>query len=226
MYPFSGRNYELRYGLAFARVDPDRDVRIVVAPPSQMNEELREGRIDGFCAGEPWNSLAVEAGLGAIVATKSQLWRQGPDKVLGLTEAFAQARPDALRRLLRARHAACVFASRPDKQERLAATLSLPEYADDAFGVTLYRMFARGYSYGEIEPFQRPRFEGYRPLSLAREDLPPWLDAAVAKAVALHPAQRHGDALEFAYELETGLRLAAPAPRASPPLIERDPAKV
>lgn len=95
-----------------------------------------------------------------------------------------------------------------------------------ALGVTVYRMFARGYPYGEIEPFQRPRFDDYRPLSRSRPDLPAWLDAALAKAVAARREQRQGDALEFAYELETGLRLAAPAPRARPPLIERDPLKL
>src|SRR4051794_21353229 len=51
-----------------------------------------------------------------------------------------------------------------------------------ALGVTVYRLFGRGYPYGEIEPFQRPRFDAYQPLSRLRPDLPAWLDAAVAKA--------------------------------------------
>ena len=92
-----------------------------------------------------------------------------------------------------------------------------------ALGVTIYRLFTRGYPYGEIEPFMRPRFEKYQPLSRARPDLPAWLDAAIAKAVAVKPAQRFGDPIEFAHELELGLRMAAPAPRARPPLIEREP---
>ena len=130
VHPFSGHNYELRYWLAFAGIAPDRDVRLIVVPPSLMNEALREGRIDGFCAGEPWNSLAVEAGLGAIVATKSALWRQGPDKVLGLRADFAAERPDTLRRLLRALHMAAAFASAPGNRERLIETLARREYLD------------------------------------------------------------------------------------------------
>ena len=92
-----------------------------------------------------------------------------------------------------------------------------------ALGVTVHRLFSRAYPYGEIEPFMRPRFEKYQPLSRVRPDLPAWLDAAIAKAVAVKPAQRYGDPIEFAHELEVGLRLAAPAPRSRPPLIERDP---
>ena len=130
VHPFSAHNYELRYWLAFAGIDPDRDARLVVVPPSRMNEELSEGRIDGFCAGEPWNSLAVEAGLGAIVAVKSALWRQGPDKVLGLRADFAEARPETLRRLLRALHAAAAFASAPENHERLAGVLAQAQHVD------------------------------------------------------------------------------------------------
>ena len=92
-----------------------------------------------------------------------------------------------------------------------------------ALGVTVYRLFARGYPYGEAEAFAKPRFDAYRPLSRLRPDLPVWLDAVIARAVALKPAQRFGDVLEFAHELEAGLRLASPFPREKPPLIERDP---
>lgn len=143
VHPFSAHNYELRYWLAFAGLDPDRDVRLIVLPPSLMNEELREGRIDGFCAGEPWNSLAVEAGLGAIVATKSALWRQGPDKVLGLRAEFAAERPDTLRRLLRALWAACAFASLAENHVRLAETLAQGRYVDAPAEIVLRALQGR-----------------------------------------------------------------------------------
>lgn len=72
-----------------------------------------------------------------------------------------------------------------------------------ALGVTLYRMFSGGaYPYGEIEPFSHPRFGRPAPLSKYRPDLPAWLDASLARAVALDPAERHGDALELAFEFE------------------------
>lgn len=128
VHPFSAHNYELRYWLAFAGVDPDSDVRIVVLPPSMMGEAIDDGQIDGFCAGEPWNSLAVDNGVGVIVATKSALWRQGPEKVLGLRKDFAERWPDKLHALLRALYRAAQWAGRSENHGELAALLSAPQY--------------------------------------------------------------------------------------------------
>jgi NitT/TauT family transport system ATP-binding protein len=128
VHPFSAHNYELRYWLAFAGLDPDRDAEISVLPPPFMVEALAEGRIDGFCAGEPWGSLAVEAGVGAIVAVKSALWRQGPDKVLGLRADAPERRPLALPALLRALHGAARWAADPANRDALAEVLAREDY--------------------------------------------------------------------------------------------------
>jgi len=93
VYPFSCHNYELRYWLAAAGIDPDVDLRLVVIPPPLMAASLRAGQIHGFCVGEPWNSLAVEQGIGRIVATKTELWRNSPEKVLGMRLSWAEANP-------------------------------------------------------------------------------------------------------------------------------------
>ena len=75
-----------------------------------------------------------------------------------------------------------------------------------ALGVTLYRLFSGGaYPYGEIEPFSTPRFGKPKPLSNHRPDLPIWLDAVLARAVAVEPGERYADAIELAFELESGL---------------------
>jgi serine/threonine protein phosphatase PrpC len=94
-----------------------------------------------------------------------------------------------------------------------------------ALGVTLYRMFANAYPYGEIEPFQRPRFGAPVPLLERRPGLPAWLDLALMRAVAAAPEGRHGDAIELALELEAGAARPAPAPPRRRPLYERDPAR-
>jgi serine/threonine protein kinase len=73
-----------------------------------------------------------------------------------------------------------------------------------ALGVTIYRMFSGGpYPYGEVEPFTRPRFGKFAPLSKYRADLPSWLNAVVTKAT--HADRRFSDAMGLAVELENGL---------------------
>ena len=93
VFAFSVHTYALRYWLAAAGIDPDHDVRIVVTPPPRMTERLAQGDIDGFCVGAPWNAQAVAKGLGEILTYASELWRVGPDKVFGLTEAWADRHP-------------------------------------------------------------------------------------------------------------------------------------
>jgi NitT/TauT family transport system ATP-binding protein len=131
VFPFSGHNFELRYWLAGAGVHPDRDVRLVAVPPPLMVESLRAGHIDGFCVGEPWNSLAVVEGLGRVVASKARLFPRGVEKVLALRAGF-EARSKTLGALLRALAAAADWADRESNRAALAGLLARPAYLDVA----------------------------------------------------------------------------------------------
>jgi serine/threonine protein phosphatase PrpC len=95
-----------------------------------------------------------------------------------------------------------------------------------ALGITVYRMFTANYPFGEIEPFSRPRFGKPAPLSRYRPDLPAWLDAVIGKALSIEPAQRFGDAIEFAHELENGATWAGPAVPRKQSLHDRNPLMV
>jgi two-component system, oxyanion-binding sensor len=128
VFPFSIHNYQLRYWLAAAGVDPDRDVRIVVTPPARMTARLAQGDIDGFCVGAPWNAQAVSDGHGEILIHASEFWNAGPDKVFGLTEAWADHNPDTLTAILRALIQAGAWADEPGNRPELAAMLSHPRY--------------------------------------------------------------------------------------------------
>src|SRR6185369_4319592 len=66
-FPFSTHNYHLRFWMAAGGVDPDEDVRLVVLPPPYMVESLQNGQVDAFCVGAPWNSVAVDLGVGHIL---------------------------------------------------------------------------------------------------------------------------------------------------------------
>jgi NitT/TauT family transport system ATP-binding protein/nitrate/nitrite transport system substrate-binding protein len=128
VFPQSMHNYALRYWLAQAGIDPDRDVRLVVTPPPRMVEHLRSGDIDGFCVGAPWNAVAMDEGLGEVLIKASQFWPGGPDKVFGLTAAWAERHPDELRAALRALIRASAWADEPGNHAELVALLARADH--------------------------------------------------------------------------------------------------
>lgn len=132
VYPFSCHNYELRYWLAAAGVDPDRDVRLVVIPPPLLADAMRAGQIDGFCVGEPWSSVAVDAGVGAIVTSTTAIWPRSPEKVLGCREEWAARHPQQLAALLRALYRAALWCERAENHTELARLLAEPRYVGTA----------------------------------------------------------------------------------------------
>ena len=99
-HPYSGHNYELRYWLAASGIAPDRDIDIAILPPPLMADALAAGTIDGYCVGEPWNSVGVAAGAGRIVTVKARLWTNSPDKVLGASARWADPEPGGACRLV------------------------------------------------------------------------------------------------------------------------------
>lgn len=128
VYPFSSHNYELRFWLAASGIDPDTDVEIVILPPPQMPDALANGSIDGFCAGEPWNTVAVMKGVARIATVKALIWRSSPEKVLGVSRQWAMSETAALDGFLRALYRASVWCGDPENFTELAAILARPEY--------------------------------------------------------------------------------------------------
>lgn len=96
--PFSSHLYLLCMWLRSAGINPDTEVRIAILPPPLVGEHMREGQIDGFCVGEPWNSVSALTGEGWIAATSATLAPLHPEKVLAttssliLTEEYQQLR--------------------------------------------------------------------------------------------------------------------------------------
>jgi NitT/TauT family transport system ATP-binding protein len=119
----SSHHILMRRWLMGGGVNPDRDVRIVVLPPTLMASSLRAGLIDGFCAGEPWNSAAVARGNGWCPAVSKDLAPQHPEKVLLTTENFADEKPENLRAVIRALHEACAWCDRKENRARAVEIL-------------------------------------------------------------------------------------------------------
>jgi nitrate/nitrite transport system substrate-binding protein len=108
VFPVSTHNYELRYWLAAGGLSPgyylngdttgttDADVLLSVTPPPQMPSTLEQGTIQGYCVGEPWNQQAVFRGVGVPVVTNYEIWKNKPEKVFGVTRAWADKNPKTL----------------------------------------------------------------------------------------------------------------------------------
>ncbi|PCD04106.1 nitrate transporter [Sphingomonas spermidinifaciens] len=130
VHRYSSHNYMLRYWLAGVGIRPDTDVEIVVTSPPFAADALASGEVDGICVGEPWNSIAVDRGVGRIALATAQIWRRGVEKVLAMRADVAADRGDATQRLIRALHAAAAHFVRPDTAEGSAAILARPAYLD------------------------------------------------------------------------------------------------
>ena len=128
VFPFSSHRHLLRRWLAGHGIDADRDVRIVVVPPPQMVPNLKAGNLDGFCAGEPWNSVAVQANAGWCAAVSAELDPGHPEKVLMVRADFAGKHHEQHLALIAALLEACQFCSATGNREQLIRTLARPEY--------------------------------------------------------------------------------------------------
>lgn len=129
-HSFSCHTFELRLWLQAGGIDPQRDVRIIVLPPEQMADSLERGLIDGFCVGEPWNTVAVQAGLGAVQATGHQIWNNGLEKVLAVTAQWHQQHPATHLRLRLALMEACNWLAETANLHQAATMLAAPAYLD------------------------------------------------------------------------------------------------
>ncbi len=128
VFPFSSHRHLLRRWFSANGIDSERDVRVVVVPPPQMVTNLKAGHLDGFCVGEPWNSVAVQSRAGWIAATSSELDALHPEKVLMVCAEFAEKRSEEHVALVAALLEACKFCDQPENHEQIIQTLARPEY--------------------------------------------------------------------------------------------------
>ena len=125
-FPFSTHNYHLRFWMAAGGVDPDEDVRLVVLPPPYMVESLQNRHVDAFCVGAPWNSVAVDLGIGHILHFVSEILSRAAEKVLGVRQRWAEDNPDVLMRLVRAHAKAADFVEDANNRDEVATLLAAP----------------------------------------------------------------------------------------------------
>lgn len=133
----SSHNYELRYWLAASGIVPDRDIEIVVLPPPLLPDALASGGIDGYCVGEPWNSIGVTHKGGHIATVKASIWQSSPDKVIGMRAAWAQEHPELVAAIVRAIYRAGQWCTNPANHAEAARIMSGSAYLNTAPDIVL-----------------------------------------------------------------------------------------
>jgi len=126
-FPFSTHNYQLRFWMAAGGVDPDEDVHLVVLPPPYMVDSLANGHVDAFCVGAPWNSVAVDLGVGHILHFVSDILVRAAEKVLAVRQNWAEKNPEILASLVRAAARAAEYVEQPQNRAEVARLLAQPE---------------------------------------------------------------------------------------------------
>jgi NitT/TauT family transport system ATP-binding protein len=124
-FPFSTHNYQLRFWMAVGGVKPDEDIRMVVLPPPYMADSLASGQVDAFCVGAPWNSIAVDRGVGHILHFVSDILVRAAEKVLAMRQSWSERNPDVVAALVRATARGSAFVEQ--NRDETARILARPD---------------------------------------------------------------------------------------------------
>lgn len=124
----SMHNLLFRYWLAAGGIDPDRDVALTMIPPPQMVSNLKAGNIQGYCAGDPWNSKAVNDGTGFAIARSIDILPGHIEKVLGVSEDWAQKYPKTHVALVKALLEACEYCDDRRNREEILELICQEQY--------------------------------------------------------------------------------------------------
>lgn len=124
VHPCSTHAFLLRDWLKGAGLNPSSDVQLVTLPPTQMCRNLAAGTIDGFCAGEPWPSLAISQGIAWSPAASVDISPDHPEKCVMVRERFALEHPEEHVELLAAIIEGCAICDEPQHWGFLAELMS------------------------------------------------------------------------------------------------------
>jgi nitrate/nitrite transport system substrate-binding protein len=160
-FPGGTHDTWLRYWLRASGLDQRR--LIVTVSPAQMVQNLKHGRMIGFCAGEPWNAIAVAEEAGFTHLATQDLWKHHPEKALVVHERVLDGRVDALKDAM----GAILDAGRwldAGNSEAAASMLARAQYLDCPVGQILPRLSGR-YQLGlglEVRQYGEDRVRFFR----------------------------------------------------------------
>ncbi len=146
-----------RYFLAAGGINPDKDVALIVVPPAQMVANMKVGKMDGFCVGEPWNARVVSDGIGFTGITTQEIWKDHPEKACAFTAEFADKNPKTVKAVLKALHEASVWLDDLSNRPEQCQIVSKATYINCPPEIILGRLQGH-YDYGDGRVKEDPNY--------------------------------------------------------------------
>ncbi|HEV8542395.1 MAG TPA: CmpA/NrtA family ABC transporter substrate-binding protein [Verrucomicrobiae bacterium] len=147
-FPPGTHSMWMRYYLAAGGINPDKDISLIVVPPAQMVANMKIGKMDGFCVGEPWNARAIADGIGFTSVTTQDMWKDHPEKVCAFLGEFADKNPKTVKAVLKALHEASVWLDDLNNRPEQCAIVSKATYINCDKDTILGRLQGH-YDYGD-----------------------------------------------------------------------------
>ncbi len=153
----------LRYYLAAGGINPGdaagagADVSLITVPPPQMVANMKVGKMDGFCVGEPWNAKTIAEEIGYTAITTQAIWKDHPEKVCAFSEEFAMKNPKTVKAVLKALHEASVWLDNMDNRPEQAKIVSAATYINCPPETILGRLQGK-YDMGDGRKMRDPNY--------------------------------------------------------------------
>jgi nitrate/nitrite transport system substrate-binding protein len=133
----------MRYYLAAGGINPDKDISLITIPPPQMVANMKIGKMDGFCVGEPWNARSISDKIGFTSVTTQEIWKDHPEKACAFTAEFADKNPKSVKACLKALHEASVWLDDMKNRPEQCELVSKPTYINCDKDILLGRLLGR-----------------------------------------------------------------------------------
>jgi nitrate/nitrite transport system substrate-binding protein len=147
----------IRYWLAAGGIHPDKDISLITIPPPQMVANMKVGKMDGYCVGEPWNARAVADGIGFTALNTQDLWKDHPEKVCAFTAEFADKNPKTVKAVLKALNEASIWLDKIENRPEQAQIVSRATYINCPPEIILGRMQGH-YDFGDGRKKEDPNY--------------------------------------------------------------------
>ncbi len=153
----------MRYYLAAGGINPGdaagagADISLITVPPPQMVANMKVGKMDGFCVGEPWNAKTIVDDIGYTSIATQGIWKDHPEKVCAFTEEFATKNPKTVKAVMKALHEASVWLDKMENREEQAKIVSAATYINCPPETILGRLVGK-YDMGDGRKIRDPDY--------------------------------------------------------------------